>query len=74
MFDQILCRGFEQIFGPFKGKINKDDKVVFFIAPMNDQATKHTFGAISRVLEGLGSSRSLVGTISTYPGNTPTPW
>ena len=52
---------------PKKG-INKEYKGFFRIFSVKFQVLKLGFWLFLGVLEGLGSSGKLVGTISTYPG------
>ena len=54
--------------------MNKDDKTCwrFFLSNIRSWNTMSCFWHFSGVLEGLGSSRKLVGFISTYPGISPT--
>ena len=53
--------------GPPKG-MNKEIRYLFFICSEHVRVLKRVFLAFPGILEGLGSSGGLVGTISTYPG------
>ena len=61
------------LIGPFKG-INKDMKGNLCNFYINIRVLKTDFRLWPEVLEGLGSSGRLVGTISTYPGTCQCPW
>ena len=69
---QGLCRatvGGKQIplMGPIK-LINKENKYLILTVSLTVRLLKHKFLASPSVLEGLGSSGRLIGTISTSPG------
>jgi hypothetical protein len=61
--------------GPFKG-INKDNKAVFcyIYIYITCLVPKLRFLVFLEVLQGFWRSGRLVGTISTYPGTSPTLW
>jgi len=58
---------------PFKG-INKEIEIVVSDFYRTFRVQKLWFFVFPEVLEGLGSSGRLVGTISTYPGTYKSPW
>ena len=59
--------------GPFKG-ISKETKGMFSNLYIKNGFKNQGFWLSPEVLEGLGSSGRLVGSISTYPGTCQCPW
>ena len=55
------------LIGPPKKYKDIEDGFLNLFCILSD-SIKQVFGFFPRVLEGLGSSGALVGTISTYPG------
>jgi len=58
--------------GPLKGYVIIGIASLFCLEKTRIQ--KHRLLAFPMVTEALGSSRQLVGIISTYPGTSPAPW
>ena len=61
------------LIGPFEG-IDEANQDFFFICEISLGVLYNRLLALARVPEVLGRSGDLVGTVSTYPGTSPTPW